>query len=101
MIAVPHYESLTVDLILDFGLSYPAVVKALPIMREVRKFPRSYICSVIYTLVGEPFKAWVIKRCKQRNEAYVKKQGMEIKLHSRIAEAAAASNAVNCKLRDR
>ena len=40
MIAVPHYESLTLDHILDFGLAHAAVVKALPIMREMRKMPR-------------------------------------------------------------
>ena len=60
MIAVPHYENLTLDLILDFGLSYSAVVNALPIMKEIRKMPRQYLCNVIYTLVGETFKKWVL-----------------------------------------
>ena len=61
---MPHYESLSLDHILDYGLAYAPVVKALPITRETRKFPRQYICDVIYTLVGQPFKDWVVKRCK-------------------------------------
>ena len=59
--------------------------------------PRAYICNVIYTLVGETFKKWVNKECLARNEQFTKKQGMEIKLQSRIAEAAAASTAINRK----
>jgi len=66
-------------------------------MREIRKMPRAYICNVIYTLVGETFKKWVNKECLARNEQFTKKQGMEIKLQSRIAEAAAASTAINRK----
>ena len=85
------------DHILDFGLSYAAVVNALPIIAEIRKMPRAYLCNVIYTLVGEPFKAWVLQRCEERNENHTQKHGLEIKLQARIAEAAAKSTAVNRK----
>ena len=54
-IALPQYENLTLDLILDFGLAYKVVVDCLPVLREIRKMPRQYICNVIYTKVGEPF----------------------------------------------
>ena len=47
------------DHILDFGLSFQAVVNALPVIREIRKMPRAYVCNVIYTLIGVPFKEWV------------------------------------------
>ena len=47
------------DTILDFGLGYQDVVNALPVVREIRKMPRDYVCNVIYTLVGGPFKDWV------------------------------------------
>ena len=97
MIAVPHYENLTLDHILDFGLSYSAVVNALPIMKELRKMPRAYLCNVIYTLVGEPFKKWVLGNCDARNENHTQKHGLEIKLQARIAEAAAKSTAINRK----
>ena len=96
---MPHYETLTLDLILDFGLAHAAVVNALPIVRECRKMPRQYLCDLIYTLCGEPFKKWVKKRCEDRNEHFTQKHGLDIKLQARIAEAAAKSTAVNCKSR--
>ena len=96
-IAIPQYENLTLDLILDFGLSYKVVVDCLPVMREIRKMPRQYICNVIYTKVGEPFGKWVKKNCQERNEKFTQKHGLEIKLQARIAEAAMASTAVNRK----
>ena len=83
------------DTILDFGLAYNAVVNALPVTREIRKMPRAYICNVIHTLVGEPFKKWVQKCCENRNEHFTQKHGLEIKLQARIAEAAMASTAIN------
>lgn len=57
---MPQYDELTLDEILDFGLSYKVVEDALPIIREIRKMPREYICNVIYTLVGEDFKEWMM-----------------------------------------
>ena len=97
VIAVPHYENLTLDLILDFGLASRAVVNALPVIREVRKMPRGYICNVIYTLVGKPFATWVTERCKDRNQRFQESKGLEVKLQTRVAEALAASTAVNRK----
>ena len=66
--AVPQYEHMSLDDILDFGLGYKDVVDALPIPREIRKMPRPYVCNVIYTLVGKDFRDWVSERCKIRNE---------------------------------
>ena len=56
------------DTILDFGRAYVVVENALPVIRETRKMPRAYVCNVIYTLVGDPFKDWVLKSCKDRND---------------------------------
>ena len=94
---MPQYETLTMDTILDWGLSHDAVVRALPVVREIRKMPRGYVCNVIYTLVGDPFKRWVYDKCRDRNEHFTQKHGLEIKLQSRIMEAALASTAINRK----
>ena len=94
---MPQYDNLTLDHILDFGLGFPAVVKCLPPLREIRKMPRQYICNVIYTLVGEPFATWVSERCKDRNQRFQESKGLEVKLQTRVAEALAASTAVNRK----
>ena len=59
VISVPQYDNLTMDTIMEFGLSYRIVADSLPITREIRKMPRSYICNVIYTRVGDDFAKWV------------------------------------------
>ena len=44
-------------------------MEALPIVqKEVKKLPRQYIGNVIFTLVGEPFRQWVLERVESRNE---------------------------------
>ena len=58
------------ELILDYGLGHRAVVDALPVVREIKKMPRDYICNVIYTLVGEPFAKWVKDNCEARNKKF-------------------------------
>ena len=63
---------MTMDRILDFGLAYTEVVDSLPVMREIRKMPRAYVCNVIYTRVGEPFRKWVAKGCQDRNDRLAK-----------------------------
>ena len=40
VLMVPHYETLSLDNILEWGLSKIDVVRALPNMREARKMPR-------------------------------------------------------------
>ena len=55
VISVPQYDNLTMELILDFGMGYRDVVDSLPLVRETRKMPRSYVCNVIYTRVGADF----------------------------------------------
>ena len=83
------------DTILDFGLGYQVVVNALPVTRETRKMPRSYVCNVIYTLVGAPFKDWVLKSCKDRNDRLERAHDTTIVLDPRIAAAYEASTFVS------
>ena len=94
---MPHYENLTLDHILEYGLSFKSVVDALPPPKETRKMPRQYLCNLIFHQVGQAFKDWVLKNCEERNENFTEKHGLEIKLQKRIAEAAAASTAVSRK----
>ena len=83
------------DYILDFGLGYQTVVDALPVVREIRKMPRTYVCNVIYTLVGTTFKDWVFRSCKDRNDRLKKAQDTTIVLDPRIAAAYEASTFIS------
>ena len=58
-----------------------------PVVRELRKFPRQYICNVIHTVVGEPFAKWVSNRVTARNTKVAVVHNLNIKLDPRVAAA--------------
>jgi hypothetical protein len=58
---------LKLDLILEFALAHQQVVDALPVLREIRKMGRSYVCNVVFTKIGDEFQEWVGQRCHERN----------------------------------
>ena len=67
-ISVPLFEGLSTANLLEFGLQYPKVRQALPIEdREIEKLLRKYVCNLIYTIVGEPFREFVEQRIRERN----------------------------------
>ena len=37
-------------------------------MVETKKFPKEYLCNVIYTIVGLDFKQWIKSEINARNE---------------------------------
>ena len=76
-------------------MSHREVVDALPIVREIRKMPRGYVCNVIYTLIGDPFKKWVTDRCTLRNDKLASDHNTAIHLDPRIAAAFEASGFVS------
>jgi len=48
---------------------FPEVVSKIPDKDdEIKKFPKSYLCDLIYTVVGSPFKDWVKEQITDRNE---------------------------------
>ena len=56
---VPQYETLKCRLILDNIMTMPEVMKYLPDLKEIPKLPKPWLCSVVYTVVGDDFKNWV------------------------------------------
>ena len=66
-ISVPHYTGLTIKDILAYAGDHEVVLQALPIQRECYRLERSYLCNLIYSIVGEPFKNWVDERVNRRN----------------------------------
>ena len=54
---------------LEFASKYPKAMEALPLVeRERVKLPREYVATIIYTMVGEPFKQWMDKIVNERHE---------------------------------
>jgi hypothetical protein len=68
-ITIPQFSGLSIEELLQYATRFPKVMEALPIVqKEVKKLPRQYIGNVIFTLVGEPFRQWVLERVESRNE---------------------------------
>ena len=66
---VPQYEGLKIEEFYEFAKDYPDVMLAFPSEKnELEKLPRQYVINVIYTLVGQPFRAWVDKLVDRRHE---------------------------------
>ena len=96
MIYVPQYEELTLEKILEYALAHASVVNALPPEREIWKLPRAYVCNVIFTILGEPFQAWVNERCQKRNEKLAIEKDLNIQLDANVAKAFHASTTISC-----
>ena len=51
----------------------------------MRKLPRQYISNIIYTVVGQPFQAWIDERVNHRNEKRAEEGNMIINMDEDIA----------------
>jgi hypothetical protein len=86
---------LKLDLILEYALTYQIVNDSLPPIREIRKMPRSYVCNVIFTCLGDKFQSWVDQRCKERNDNIAVDKDLNIQLDENVAKAFHNSNAIS------
>ena len=58
VIALPFYEGISIEEILEFGSSHGngEAMLALPSVRkEILRLPRAFIGNVMFTIIGEPF----------------------------------------------
>ena len=63
-IAIPQYEGLTINDMMEYVTQKPVVERYLPVAKEVVKLPRQYLANIIYTVKGENFQTWVNQRVK-------------------------------------
>ena len=71
------------------------VLQALPIQRECYRLERSYLCNLIYSIVGEPFKDWVDERVNKRNNKVAVEGNQFINMDPEIARIFQASTQVS------
>ena len=83
----PQYENLNIVTILATARKNPKVSYYLPEDRDMHKVPRQWIINVAYTLIGEPFAAWVKDEIANRNDELAKKQNLLIEMDPGIAAA--------------
>jgi hypothetical protein len=73
---------------LHHAKKWAAVTLALPLEpREIEKLPRQYLGNLIYTIIGSPFREWIDKAIKARNEKIVEEQNLAINMDPEIFKA--------------
>jgi hypothetical protein len=96
-INIPQFDGLTIERMLYHARSASSVMRALPVREgEIKKLPRAYIANVMYTIIGEPFRDWVEKKVKDRNEKHMLSQNMTIEMDPEVYKAFKASTHVSC-----
>ena len=65
---VPLYEGLNVEDLINYAQGQDNIWKFLPDPIEIRKTPKQWLINMIFSLVQDPFAAWVRERIEARNE---------------------------------
>ena len=65
--------------------------------REVKKLPRDYLSTVLYSIIGTPFAAWVERRIEERNEKIAEEQDLNAELDPDVYAAYAKSSSTSGK----
>ena len=73
------------------------VIKYLPDRLEIKKIPNQWLINVMYTVIKEPFGAWVKQQIEERNRRVAVDKNMLIDMDPEIAEVYAASTSVSSK----
>ena len=95
-LSVPQYEALTIEQFLTYANGFDAVMQAFPTeYKECKKLPRQYIINVIYTIVGQPFRAWCNDKVDARHAGVVEKRDLTILMDPQIAAVYRESKAVS------
>ena len=90
-IAIPQYESLTIQKITDFVAPHGVVADYLPETKEINKLPKQWIANVCHTLLKRTFSDWVRAQVDERNKNLLVKKDMLIDVDQEIADAFHAS----------
>jgi len=94
----PHYEGIAIDDMLHFAKQYQDVRKYLPAeKREIEKLPRKYVSSLLFSLIGVPFDAWVQRRIEERNERIAEEQDLNAEMDPEVYAAYVKSSSISGK----
>ena len=87
MLCVPQYENLSIERIIQTARKDSQISLYLPEDRDMHKVPRQWLINVVYTVIGEPFRAWVTNEIAHRNEELAKKQKLHIEMNPEVTRA--------------
>jgi hypothetical protein len=49
-------------------MTIPEALAHLPLLKELKKVPKAWLCDIVYSVVGDTFAAWVADRISERNK---------------------------------
>jgi hypothetical protein len=69
----------------------------MPIEKELSKLPKQWICNVAYSLIGDPFRDWVMHQVEARNQKQAVERNLNIAVDPTISALLMASTHVSRK----
>ena len=69
----------------------------MPIVKELPKLPKQWICNVAYSLIGDPFRDWVMEQVEARNQKQAVERNLNIAVDPAIGALLMASTHVSRK----
>ena len=97
VIFVPQYESLSMERVLDKAREWPEVWQYMPDDRDIHRLPKGWCCSLIFTVVGGEFQAWVDEQIKMRNDKLAEETNKMISVEPSIAALFGESQNISSK----
>jgi hypothetical protein len=97
VIDVPQFEGLSIREIFAFAANSVLVQNVLPPSKEIPKLSRGYLSNVIYTIMGEPFQAWVKQQVNLRNQKIALEGNNIIAMDPQIAQIFNQSTSISGK----
>ena len=94
---VPQYEGLYIKDIAEFASQYPNISAYMPDDPDLPKTPKQWIINVCATVIGKPFKTWVVDQVEERNALMAKKKEVMIDMDPQMHAKFHASTHVSRK----
>ena len=69
----------------------------MPIEKELSKLPKQWICNIAFSLIGEPFRDWVMNQVEARNQKQAIERNLNIAVDPTIRALLMASTHVSRK----
>jgi hypothetical protein len=84
---VPQYDTLKITKIMEEASRVSEVMAHLPILKELEKVPKQWLCNVIYSVMGSNFAQWVQERVRERNERVTVLRDLNINIDPQVLAA--------------
>ena len=96
-LTVPQYEGLYIKHILEKIGMKDNFRLYMPVIKEILRLPKQFIINVAYSIIGDPFKVWIMEMVTERNQKVTKEKDMLIAMDPAVFHAYQNSTAISRK----